>query len=182
METTPKVGPVGRQVAANVKTLRGRIPVRELSARLEQLGRPILPSGITKIEQGARRVDVDDLAALAEAFDVSPYRLLLPGADQNIAEINEWEERGLLDPVLAAINVAVNEGVTLEKLFDYLRLYVRFRNLAATGRLDAYMDHIHGAIDHAIHMESIGEPIAVITIPDPDELDLPKERAEEEHA
>lgn len=51
--------------------------MRELSARLSKLGRPILPSGITKIEQGSRRVDVDDLVALAVALKVTPTRLLL---------------------------------------------------------------------------------------------------------
>jgi transcriptional regulator with XRE-family HTH domain len=69
-------------MARNLKTLRERVPVRELSQRLTRLGRPILPSGITKIEQGHRRVDVDDLVALAIALDVSPNRLVLdPGAD-----------------------------------------------------------------------------------------------------
>lgn len=52
------------------------MPVRELSARLKSLGRPILPSGITKIEQGQRRVDCDDLVALAVALKVTPNRLL----------------------------------------------------------------------------------------------------------
>ena len=53
------------------------MPVRELSDRLTKVGRPILPSGITKIEQGSRRVDADDLAALALVLDVTPNRLLL---------------------------------------------------------------------------------------------------------
>lgn len=51
--------------------------MRELSRRLSKLGRPILPSGITKIEQGQRRIDVDDLMALAVALEVTPTRLLL---------------------------------------------------------------------------------------------------------
>lgn len=63
-------------MAAEVARLRGRVPVRELSARLKSLGRPILPSGITKIEQGQRRVDCDDLVALAVALKVTPNRLL----------------------------------------------------------------------------------------------------------
>lgn len=47
------------------------------------MGRPIAASGITKIEQGTRRVDVDDLVALALAFDVSPNRLLLEPESDN---------------------------------------------------------------------------------------------------
>lgn len=77
METAPKLGPTGERVARNVKQLRGRVPVRELSQRLSKVGRPILPSGVTKIEQGSRRVDADDLFALSIALDVTPNRLLL---------------------------------------------------------------------------------------------------------
>jgi hypothetical protein len=49
-----------------------------LSEQLAQLGRPIPPSGITKIEKHVRRVDADDLVALALALNVSPVALLLP--------------------------------------------------------------------------------------------------------
>jgi hypothetical protein len=83
------VGQVGARVAANLKQLRGAMPVRELARRLEELGRPIDASGITKIEKGKRRVDVDDLVALAVALNVSPNALLLPerlppGADGDV--------------------------------------------------------------------------------------------------
>lgn len=127
METASKVGPVGLRVAENLKRLRGRVPVRELSARLEALGRPILPSGITKIEQGSRRVDVDDLVALAQALEVSPMRLLLPAAG-DLAELEELEERGALRLVVEeARRVVVQEGVAFEDLIDYLRLAERMR-------------------------------------------------------
>lgn len=53
----------------------------ELSRRLAELGQPIQDSGITKIESGTRRVDVDDLVALAVALEVTPNALLLPGTD-----------------------------------------------------------------------------------------------------
>ncbi|MDZ5441759.1 helix-turn-helix transcriptional regulator [Micromonospora sp. 4G57] len=74
-------------VRANVRQLREqrRHTVRSLSALLGQLGRPILPSGITKIEDGTRRVDVGDLVALAIALGVNPNRLLLPADDSGEA-------------------------------------------------------------------------------------------------
>lgn len=61
--------------------------VRDLSARMTELGQPVLPSGITKIEQGQRRVDADDLVALAIALAVNPSRLLLPAdaGDQQVS-------------------------------------------------------------------------------------------------
>lgn len=50
----------------------------QLSQRLAAVGRPILTSGVSKIESGGRSVDVDDLVALALALGVNPSRLLLP--------------------------------------------------------------------------------------------------------
>ena len=50
----------------------------ELARRLAALGHPILDTGLMKIEKGHRRVDVDDLMALALALDVTTNRLLLP--------------------------------------------------------------------------------------------------------
>lgn len=80
MGTIQQPGPTGLRVAANIKALReaAGISVRGLSARLAELGRPILASGVHKIEQGQRRVDADELVALALALDVAPNRLLLP--------------------------------------------------------------------------------------------------------
>ncbi|BBZ00544.1 hypothetical protein AWC04_15035 [Mycolicibacterium fallax] len=41
----------------------------------------IPPNGISEIENGLRRVDVDDLIALAVALDVSPAVLLMPNPE-----------------------------------------------------------------------------------------------------
>jgi len=72
-------------VARNVAELREQRghTVRSLAAVLdERLGRKILASGITKIENHARGVDVGDLVALAIALGVNPNRLLLPVDDE----------------------------------------------------------------------------------------------------
>ncbi len=53
-----------------------RLSLQDLSDRLAAIGRPILPSGLSKIELGHRRVDVDDLEALAFALETVPGRLL----------------------------------------------------------------------------------------------------------
>lgn len=50
---------------------------QELSAQLQATGRPLTASGISRIEQGERRVDVDDLVALALSLGVTPNRILL---------------------------------------------------------------------------------------------------------
>lgn len=87
-------GPVSRRVAENVRKLREkrRLTRQQVSDHLAALGRHILPSGVAKLEEekdkGARRVDVDDLVALALVLDVSPLRLLLP----ETAEEDEYDQ------------------------------------------------------------------------------------------
>jgi 8-oxo-dGTP pyrophosphatase MutT (NUDIX family) len=71
---------VGSYVLANLKQLREdrRLSYRELSDELTRLGRPIPTLGLSRIERGERRVDADDLVALALALGVNPSALLLP--------------------------------------------------------------------------------------------------------
>jgi transcriptional regulator with XRE-family HTH domain len=87
-----KLGPTARTVAGNVRRLRQArgISLRALSSQLANGGRALSADAINKIENGCasdadavtgrqvRRVDVDDLIALAGAFNVSPLALLLP--------------------------------------------------------------------------------------------------------
>lgn len=82
------LGPTGQRVRENVRHLRGRLPYRELAERLERLGRPIPTLGLSRIENGARRVDADDLVALALALGVNPNRLLLSVDDLDDQEID----------------------------------------------------------------------------------------------
>ncbi|MBT1163145.1 helix-turn-helix domain-containing protein [Bifidobacterium felsineum] len=72
------VDATGRQVADNVKRLRGGMTYKELSQRMADVGREITILGLRRIESGERKVDVDDLVAFAIVFDVSPLTLLLP--------------------------------------------------------------------------------------------------------
>lgn len=73
-------GPVSGYVVENIKRLReGRgWSFPRLSEELAKTGRPILPTGLHRLEKGKRRVDADDLVALAAALDVSPITLLMP--------------------------------------------------------------------------------------------------------
>lgn len=76
-------GEPAKMVAANVRAVRDSrgLHQRELAARLAALGRPLAQTGVSRLEEGQRRVDVDDLVALAVALNVSPSRLLLPDGD-----------------------------------------------------------------------------------------------------
>lgn len=77
------LGATGETVAANVRRLRTKhgLAFTELSAKLSELGRPIPPLGLRKIESLDRRVDADDLVALAVALGTNPNALLLPPSD-----------------------------------------------------------------------------------------------------
>lgn len=84
---TPEVassgwGPISENLKANLPRLRRArgVSTTALSEALKQLGQHIPPTGITRIEKGQRRVDADDLVALALALNVSPLTLLLPEA------------------------------------------------------------------------------------------------------
>jgi transcriptional regulator with XRE-family HTH domain len=93
--------PTSERVARNLAALRKArgLSLRDLHVRLRDVGRPILPSGLHKIERGDRRVDVDDLVALAIALDVSPNRLLMPatasGSQVRLAPKVKGKERTL---------------------------------------------------------------------------------------
>lgn len=73
-------GPTGRTTAWNIARLRraANLTYADLSRQLEELGRPIPPLGLRRIEAGERRVDVDDLMALAVVLEATPNYLLLP--------------------------------------------------------------------------------------------------------
>ena len=82
-----QLGHNGQAVAANVKRLRKArgMSLRALSEALSDAGRNLSQDAINKIENGARpeakqvrRVDVDDLIALAVVLGVSPAALYLP--------------------------------------------------------------------------------------------------------
>lgn len=130
------LGAVGAQVVENVKELmaaRG-LSLRGLSERLEATGRRILPSVLGRLTSGGRRVDADDLLALALALDVSPSALLLPRhvrADDMVelapnvrhraAEAWAWMDGRLPlppPPIPAGTNVVVTPG---DRFADYVR-------------------------------------------------------------
>jgi transcriptional regulator with XRE-family HTH domain len=73
-------GPSAKRVAASLRRIRraNEMTTAGLSRRLSGIGYPIADTGITKAEQGTRRIDVDDLVPLALALGVTPNTLLMP--------------------------------------------------------------------------------------------------------
>lgn len=81
----------GIAVADNVERLIRSTGLNhtQLSARLALIGRDIPPLAVGRIIKKERRVDADDLVALAIALGVTPITLLMPatGADDEDAQV-----------------------------------------------------------------------------------------------
>jgi len=54
-----------------------------MSALLEEAGRPVPPLGLSRMIKAERRVDVDELVALAAVLGVTPDVLLAPPGDSD---------------------------------------------------------------------------------------------------
>lgn len=74
------LGATGETVRINIRRLREaqNLGYAAFSRRLKDIGRTIPELGLRRIEEGDRRVDVDDLMALSVALGVSPLALLMP--------------------------------------------------------------------------------------------------------
>jgi transcriptional regulator with XRE-family HTH domain len=80
-----KRGATANAVSENVRRLREgqNLGLRALSTKLGEVGRQLTHSAVDQIERGRRRVDVDDLMALAAALDTSPAILLMPVGEED---------------------------------------------------------------------------------------------------
>ena len=103
------LGPTGETVRANITRLRAyrRLGYTELSERLKDLRKRISPLGLRRIENGARRVDADDLFALAVALGVSPTTLLIPNADDGGEQV---------------VATGVTEKLDAERLWKWMQI------------------------------------------------------------
>lgn len=113
---------------------------------LEAAGRPIAASSITNIEAGRRRVDADDLVALAIVFGVNPSALLLPLETEGSVDITTG------GTVAAATAWAWMDGQRPLRLDEdaaaALEQWGKFMRIARpASRRRADMDHIRHAND-----------------------------------
>lgn len=112
-------GHTNEVVAANLRTVRqsSGVDLRELSARIKATGRVISPSALSKIENGDRRVDVDDLTVFAYALETTPAALLTPTAEETHATAGVPQGRFKPEEVQAWIQGRVK--LTTEDLLRY---------------------------------------------------------------
>jgi transcriptional regulator with XRE-family HTH domain len=92
------LGPFGDILRINVSARRRALGLtaQETANRTNGAKRPIGRSGVSEVERGARRVDIDDLVALAVALETSPIDLLMP--QPSASEIRLGQDDLLLFP------------------------------------------------------------------------------------
>ena len=113
----------GQRVAGRIKELRlaRSLTLADLAARLAELDRSYTLSTLSRIEQGKRRVDTDDLVTIASALGVSPTAILFPPEVREVPAIAgkvRWERpaarsfwNALADPEREALAAAGAEEV-----------------------------------------------------------------------
>lgn len=84
-----EIGHTGEALRANVARLRKAqgLSLAALAERLAETDRPLSRNMISEVERGARRADVDDLAALAFGLGVAPSILLMPHVDSGADDV-----------------------------------------------------------------------------------------------
>lgn len=102
--------------------------VRTAAKRMTDAGRKIAPSGISKIENGDRRVDVDDLTALAYVLSTTPATLLTPPAQS--VTLTGVPEKFLPEEI--AVWIAGGVKLTTADLIRYWKEQ-RFQAIASGG-------------------------------------------------
>jgi transcriptional regulator with XRE-family HTH domain len=114
-------GKVGHLVAAEIRRRREQrqLSLQTLSDYLEVLGRPILPSGLSKIEAGTRRVDVDDLVALADALGTVPSALLRGGVPKKPGGYTE-EDMEIAQAAEDALRRCEAAGMTRYEIVEHM--------------------------------------------------------------
>lgn len=88
-------GQTGLSVRGNIARVRKERDMSwaQMSRFLSKAGRPISALGLRRIEDGSRRVDVDDLMAIAIVLDVTPNDLLLPQRDAGSVSVTGADNR-----------------------------------------------------------------------------------------
>ncbi|MFJ8842950.1 helix-turn-helix domain-containing protein [Streptomyces cyaneofuscatus] len=109
---------------------------RELAERLTQAGRPMTQPIVSRIESGTRRVDVDDLTALAAVFGVSPA-VLLPAAEADETDAPRRRRRRRNEP--GPVELALADDI--ENLGDLIGMEPT--HAAVAHRLARQMDGHH---------------------------------------
>lgn len=103
-----------------------------LSEKLREIGRPMAPNILSSIEKNHRRVDVDDLVALASALDISPSALLMP--QMTVSPLMDPDDMPALKD--SAVETSAGPDVAAGALWNWL-----------TGRTPLTPPTVNGTLD-----------------------------------
>jgi transcriptional regulator with XRE-family HTH domain len=144
------LGPFADILRANLSARRHALGLtaQEVSDRTRHAVRPVGRSAVSEVERGARRVDVDDLVALAVALETSPIDLLTPPT--TASEIQLGQDDLLLFPDQTHrwlreggdIRAIVRPGNPLEAELIAIRTEISQLKERETGR-DVLIDVLH---------------------------------------
>lgn len=111
MQRIADLGAIGDTIRTRIATLREsqNLSYAALSRLLEEAGRPIGTLALRRIEAGARRVDVDDLVALALVLGATPNSLMM---DPKLAEGPTQDDLLADDDSDAKYQIELAPGVT----------------------------------------------------------------------
>lgn len=123
------MGPSGLTVAENLKRLREqqKLTYTEVSRSLDLIGRAISPLAVRRMEEGARRVDVDDLVSLSVVLNVAPVTLLIP-------------DTSMRDELVTMTGVGEHEA---EILWKWLRADKKIGGSSDIGELIDYVQLVY---------------------------------------
>jgi transcriptional regulator with XRE-family HTH domain len=146
-------GPVSRRVVENVQRLRRARgwSLERLSQELGRVGRPILSTGLNRLEQGRRRIDADDLVALAVVLDVSPLTLMLPFEATGVVQVTKdleaealtaWSWMRGVSPLVSPADEDDSQFAVID--FQRRSLPPGVRPRISPGLATRLADHAHG--------------------------------------
>lgn len=124
-------GEASKRLRENIKRVRAERGMTQaaLADELARVGRPIPLASIAKIEAGDRRVDVDDLVALAEALG-APFDQLLADPDQTLFDRMISRARTAHDDAVEALarveSVAVDLAFFAQERIESLTPFQRY--------------------------------------------------------
>lgn len=116
MPTKIEIGTYGLNVARMVKLTRAALRLRlvDVATRCADAGRPMTIDAIRTIENGTRRVDPDDLVALATALGLTVRSMITGGAVPLAWETDDQDRKARA--AIKAIRAAEAAGVDLDLL------------------------------------------------------------------
>ena len=85
------LGPFGTVARENIVARRAELGLTaaEVASRTSNAPRPLGRSAVSEVERGARRIDIDDLFALAIALEASPIDLVMPKPTDEAIELSQ---------------------------------------------------------------------------------------------